>query len=145
MSCLSPATTRSGLFLAIVRGAALALVVFAAGCSDEQVAGDATTITGEELQARLKTADAPLVLDVRTSGEYASGHIPGAIHIPHTQISRRLSEMERFRDAEVVVYCTRGPRAYGAESVLRDAGFKKVRHLQGDITRWRRDGRPVVR
>ena len=82
---------------------------------------------------------------MRTSGEFASGHIPGAIHVPHTQISRRLKELEKHRDSEIVVYCARGPRAYSAEAILRESGFTKVRHLRGDITGWRRDGRPVTR
>lgn len=119
-----------------------------AGCgggADESDSGVAKNISGEELQARLGAPNIPVILDVRTSGEFASGHIPGAIHIPHTQVSRRLKELEEHRDREIVVYCARGPRAYSAESVLRKAGFDKVRHLRGDITGWRRDGRPVTR
>lgn len=123
---------------------AVAVLATAAGCG--RVEQDVSThISREELQSRLGTPDAPLVLDVRTSGEFASGHIPGAMHIPHTQVSRRLSELQPYHDREIVVYCTRGPRAYSAEAVLRRAGFEKVRHLEGDITGWRRDGRPIVR
>ncbi len=124
------------------------LTLAVAGCgggADQSETGVAETISGEELQARLGTPNAPVILDVRTSGEFASGHIPGAIHIPHTQVSRRLIELREHREREIVVYCTRGPRAFSAESVLRKAGFDNVRHLRGDITVWRRDGRPVAR
>jgi rhodanese-related sulfurtransferase len=129
-------------------GTLVVLTSAVAGCgggADQLETGVAKTISGEELQARLGTPNVPVIFDVRTSGEFASGHIPGAIHIPHTQVSRRLKELEGHRDREIVVYCTRGPRAYSAESVLRKAGFDKVRHLRGDITGWRRDGRPVTR
>ncbi len=129
-------------------GTLVVLTLAVAGCgggADESDTGVAKTISGEELQALLGTPNVPVILDVRTSGEFASGHIPGAIHIPHTQVSRRLKELEEHRAREIVVYCARGPRAYGAESVLRKAGFDKVRHLRGDITGWRRDGRPVTR
>jgi rhodanese-related sulfurtransferase len=137
---IAPGRVSPSLALAV----ALALLALAAGCGGPPEGG-AAAITGEELQARLGTPGAPLVLDVRTVGEYASGHIPGAVHIPHTQIARRLGELGDNRDAEIVVYCTRGPRAYGAEAVLIEAGFTTVRHLQGDITRWRREGRPIER
>jgi rhodanese-related sulfurtransferase len=126
-------------------GIALALILWVAGCGGTTGEAGGQLITGDELQTRLGTRDAPLILDVRTAGEYATGHIPTALHIPHTQISRHMNELEKYRDAEIVVYCTRGPRAYGAEAVLREAGFSRVRHLQGDITRWRRDGRPIER
>jgi len=126
--------------------AVLTILATAGGCGGHGEGGDvASLITGEELQSRLGTPDAPVVLDVRTSGEFASGHIAGALHIPHTQVSRRLKQLEPYREREIVVYCARGPRAYSAEAALRQAGFAKVRHLQGDITGWRRDGRPVVR
>jgi rhodanese-related sulfurtransferase len=137
------------LFFSVISviGALVVVPSSLAGCdggAGQLESGVAKNISGEELQARLGTPNVPVILDVRTSGEFASGHIPGAIHIPHTQVSRRLKELEEHRDREIVVYCTRGPRAYSAESVLRRSGFDTVRHLQGDITGWRRDGRPVT-
>lgn len=119
------------------------LIVGCGGKTDENSQSPNPFVSGEELQSRLGTADAPLILDVRTSGEYTSGHIPGAIHIPHSQLAMRLQELEEFKEREIVVYCARGPRAYNAEAILREAGFGKVRHLRGDITGWRRDGRPI--
>lgn len=115
------------------------------GCGGGPAPSGDAMISSEELASRLQSDTAPLILDVRTSGEYASGHIPGAVHIPHTQISRRIGEFDGYRDAEIVVYCTSGPRAYSAEAVLKRAGFERVRHLAGDITRWRREGRPISR
>lgn len=123
---------------------AICLVILT-GCGGEPAPSGDALITGEELASRLQSGTAPLILDVRTSGEYASGHIPGAVHIPLNQITRRLGELDRYRDKEIVVYCTSGPRANSAESVLRREGFERVRHLAGDITRWRREGRPTSR
>ena len=48
-----------------------------------------SVITAEELAGRIRSNDAPAVLDVRSDEEFAAGHIPNAIHIPHTQLAER--------------------------------------------------------
>jgi phage shock protein E len=84
--------------------------------------------------------DAPLLLDVRTPEEFAAGHVPGAVNIPHDQVAKRLSEIDDGR--WVLVYCQSGRRAGIAEGVLADAGFD-VRQIEGSWARWKADGRPV--
>lgn len=86
--------------------------------------------------------DAPLVLDVRTPEEYAAGHVPGAVLIPHDQLAGRLSELDR--DRWVLVYCRSGRRADAAQTVLERAGFE-VRQIEGSWQRWEAEGRPVER
>ena len=103
------------------------------------------TITQEALLKKLRTGRAPLILDVRTPAEYQSGHVPQAVNIPHLQLSNRLSELGDVKDQEVVIYCERGPRAGFAESVLHNAGFDNVRHLEGDMWAWRNAGLPTER
>ena len=46
-----------------------------------------------------------LVLDVRTKGEYDSGHIYRAIWIPHTELKARIEELAGHEDDEIIVYC----------------------------------------
>jgi rhodanese-related sulfurtransferase len=91
-------------------------------------------ISAQELLSVAGAADAPLVLDVRSAEEYASGHVPGARNLSHDQVAARLAELGPAR--EVVVYCESGRRADLAADVLRDAGFT-VRHLVGDMAEWR--------
>jgi len=87
----------------------------------------------------------PLVLDVRTPGEYADGHVPGALNVPHTEIESWLAERAPAPDTEVVVYCETGVRAARAEAALREAGFERVLHLEGDMRAWRaRDDLPCA-
>jgi len=93
----------------------------------------------------LESGTAPLILDVRTPGEYRSGHVPQAINIPHNELASRLAELADAKNREVVAYCEQGPRAGFAESVLQEAGFSAVRHLVGDMYAWRRSGLPVER
>ena len=127
-----------------------ALVAFGAlACSDAatdpSAASDATTATirGDELAARLGAGDAPLILDVRTPEEYEAGRVPGAINIPHTELAARLDELgPGARDHEVMVYCESGGRAAVAEALLRDAGYGRIVHLEGDMSAWRREQRP---
>jgi len=86
-----------------------------------------------------------LILDVRTREEYASGHVPGAINIPHTEVEKRLAELGTDPTLPVVVYCERGVRAGKAESQLLAAGFSELRHLEGDMRAWRENDRPTER
>jgi len=99
-------------------------------------------ISPEELLAAAGQAGAPLVLDVRSPEEFASGHVPGARNVEYDEVAARLGELGSAR--EVVVYCERGGRAAKAEEVLRQAGFT-VRHLAGDMSGWRAAGRPIER
>lgn len=91
-----------------------------------------------EITAR---ADAPLLLDVRSPEEFAKGHLPGAVLIPHDQLADRLDEIDR--DRWVLVYCRSGARATKAQDILEDAGIE-VRQIQGSWLRWQEEERPVV-
>ena len=104
--------------------------------------GDARDISAQEVLALAGQASAPLLLDVRSADEFASGHVPGAINVSHEQVAAQLAALDAAR--EVVVYCERGPRAAKAAEVLRGAGFR-VRHLSGDMGGWREQGLPVER
>lgn len=86
-------------------------------------------------------ADAPIILDVRSQAEYDAGHVPGAVLIPHDQLSARLSELDR--DRWVLVYCKSGRRAGIAEQVLAEDGYD-VRQIEGSWLRWQAEGLPVA-
>jgi len=82
---------------------------------------------------QLVQAGARLV-DVRTPGEFAAGHIPGALNIPVQQLDARMSELQP-KDAAVVVYCRSGQRSGNAARMLKGAGFVAVHDL-GPMSRW---------
>lgn len=97
--------------LLIIAGVAgLALVLF--GCARGE------TVTGE--RARALVAEGATLLDVRTPGEYASGHADGALNIPIGELAGRLQEVPA--DRPVVVYCASGVRSAKAAGQLRKAG-----------------------
>lgn len=101
---------------------------------------EVTEISQAELAQRIKIDSAGLILDVRSAGEYAEGHIPGAVNIPHDQLGSRLNEIGEHRDKEVVLYCRSGKRAGVAAGILESAGFSKLRHLTGDMLDWQGNG-----
>jgi NADPH-dependent 2,4-dienoyl-CoA reductase/sulfur reductase-like enzyme/rhodanese-related sulfurtransferase len=66
----------------------------------------------------------PFLLDVRTSQEFAAGHLPEAVSIPVDDLRSRLVEIPGER--EIAVYCQVGQRGYLATRILRQAGFQAV-------------------
>jgi rhodanese-related sulfurtransferase len=123
------------------RIAVLLTLLIAIGCSGSETSNG--IISQSALLDRLDDADAPLVLDVRTTGEFQRGHVPGAVNIPYQQLGARLSELGEVNGRDVVVYCEAGPRAQRAEATLRTAGFERLYHLEGDMSAWRRSQLPV--
>jgi len=110
----------------------------------DAAAAPAPLITQGELLARLEKKDPELVvLDVRTPAEFAAGHVPGARNVSHDLLSSKVGELGDLRDKQVVLYCRSGRRTLLAEETLRQAGFTKLLHLQGDYLAWEAEHRPV--
>lgn len=69
------------------------------------------------------------IIDVRTRGEYASGHIQGSVNIPLNELS---SQIKKLKKNEVIITCcASGMRSAGAKSTLLSAGFKEVHNGGG--------------
>lgn len=69
----------------------------------------------------------PLIIDVRESDEYESGHADHAINIPHNQISLSQPPLADIGfDHPIIVYCRSGGRAGIAQSILINLGFTDV-------------------
>jgi phage shock protein E len=83
-------------------------------------------------------------VDVRTPGEFAAGHVEGAIHIPYTELATRWAELDAYRDSDIVLYCRTGRRSRIAEEILRQAGFERLEN-GGGLSDLARRGVPVVR
>ncbi|MBI3771954.1 MAG: rhodanese-like domain-containing protein [Gammaproteobacteria bacterium] len=103
----------------------------------------ATEITSQQLLKLMETNTAPMVLDVRRPDEYVTGHVPKAINIPHTELEKRIDEIRDNMDKEIIVYCESGRRAGIAMDILKQAGFTKILHLEGDMKVWRTLGLPA--
>jgi rhodanese-related sulfurtransferase len=93
------------------------------------------------LQALLKDAAPPRLIDVRTAAETARGVIPGALHIELSALPARMSELDR--DAPCVLYCLSGARSAQGCAYLARCGFRRLYHLDGGIAAWGKAGLPV--
>jgi hydroxyacylglutathione hydrolase len=96
----------------------------------------------EEVEAALAEGSAT-VLDVRGSGEYQEGHMPGALSIPLGYIPRRLDEIASGKP--VVVHCQTGVRSSIAASLLQRLGRDDVLNYMGSYAEWSGAGKPVER
>ena len=68
----------------------------------------------------------PIVVDVRSEGEYASGAIDGALNHPLQGLPGTLLDVGVKLDEEVIVYCRSGRRSAQAKTLLKEAGFQLV-------------------
>jgi rhodanese-related sulfurtransferase len=92
--------------------------------------------TAAEVAGRLKGPAAPLLLDVRTAAERSGSSIPGSLHIPLHELGRRVDELKKHKDREIVVYCASGSRSVSAALKLKKEGFNAA-NLTGGIAEWK--------
>jgi rhodanese-related sulfurtransferase/biotin operon repressor len=98
-------------------------------------------ISHDDLIERMKS-DSVVLLDVRPGDEFASGHLPRAVHIDVADLEDQVARLPK--DREIVAYC-RGPycvMSYKAVQILRAKGYL-VRRLEDGFPEWKAEGRPV--
>ena len=85
-----------------------------------------------------------VIVDVREAEELASGHIPGAKHVPRSYLETRIEGAVPDRSTPVILYCASGNRsAYGARTLMQDMGYDHVRSMTGGFTLWKDRGYEV--
>lgn len=108
-----------------------ALVVPAEACAPPP-------ISVRELRRRLAGDRPPTLVDVRTPGEHAQGHLPGSRSIPLDELESRMGELRP--GGALVVYCQSGVRSARAAALLRSAGLSAVSDLAGGYLAWQSAG-----
>jgi rhodanese-related sulfurtransferase len=98
------------------------------------------TVQQNELLEQIKKGQAPIVIDVRSAGEYQSGHVPGAINIPFWAAFSTDKLESVSKNKKLVLYCEHGPRAGIAKLALKISGFEKISYLAGHMTAWKKAG-----
>ena len=94
---------------------------------------------------RLINHENALVIDVRSDGEYAQGHIVNAIHQPLGGLAQQLSNLEKYRDRTIITACRNGQQAANASGILRKHGFENVFSLAGGIVAWEGASLPLTK
>jgi len=95
--------------------------------------------------AELAKQAGTFILDVRTEGEYAQGHLEKAVLIPVQSLPGRLSELPADKTTPILVYCAVGGRSSMAAVLLKAKGYASVHDLSGGIVAWGNAGLPVVK
>ncbi|MBF0212895.1 MAG: rhodanese-like domain-containing protein [Magnetococcales bacterium] len=99
------------------------------------------SISVHELAALLKNKPAPLLIDVRTPMEFASGHIVGARNEPLSGLSGRVGAIQELAAGrDVLVVCRSGARSLGGSVVLKRGGCPKVINVAGGMLQWSAQG-----
>jgi rhodanese-related sulfurtransferase len=115
-------------------------VLLLAGCSSSSGAID---LGVSEFSAKAAEA-AVITVDVRTPGEFMTGHIQGAQNIDFESGSFE-SQIETLdKNGTYAVYCRSGNRSGQAVKVMQDAGFKNIYNLNGGVIDWANSGLPLV-
>jgi hydroxyacylglutathione hydrolase len=105
--------------------------------------GTTRLVDPEGLRTRLRSTDAPLVLDVRQDDEWLEGHIPGAVHVENGRIPG--IDLDRLKGRDVVVHCQSWNRSTAGLSVLARRGLTRVALLRGGFAAWEERGFEVER
>jgi rhodanese-related sulfurtransferase len=85
---------------------------------------------------KFKNDSNSIILDVRTKGEYAAGHIPGSklIDIMSPTFLQEIEQLDKLKN--YYVYCRSGNRSYHAGMAMLRVGFQTVYNLQSGILDW---------
>lgn len=89
------------------------------------------TIT-ENTANELISSNDVVIIDVRGSDEFDTGHIKGAINVPLSKID----EITYEKDQYIIVYCASGMRSSNAAQILVDLGYENVYNLDGGLINW---------
>ncbi len=97
----------------------------------------------QNFEKQLKESKDPILVDVRTPGEYAQGHLANAvlIDIYSDDFKTRVGKLDKSKP--VFVYCKAGSRSGSAVGVFTEMGFKEIYDLSGGITAWQRASKPI--
>lgn len=85
-----------------------------------------------------------LILDIRESKDFSSGHLANAINIPYAKLAERMSELDKHKERPIILVCKTGQTVSVAGKMLREKGFNAVR-LSGGMMEWSNQNLPVVR
>lgn len=123
----------------------LLAVIFASTLALTSCGGSAASVDLNPTDFQAKTQEAGVVLlDVRTAGEYATGHIEGAINIDVEGMTFEEEIANLDKAKTYAIYCQSGRRSRIAVAAMSKAGFTKLFNLDQGIGSWISAGLPVV-
>jgi rhodanese-related sulfurtransferase len=127
--------------LIILLGLLLGTTALVAGCSSSS-----SSVQNVSAQEFMTAAAEPgtVVVDVRTPGEYAAGHVDGAVNIDVESADFGAQIAALPTDTTYAVYCRSGRRSAVATDQMAEAGFTSLVNLQGGVADLQGAGAPIV-
>jgi rhodanese-related sulfurtransferase len=99
----------------------------------------------QEVKQRLDAKDTLTLIDVREEGEWARGHLPGAVHLCKGIIERDIENAVPGKATPLVLYCGGGFRSALAADNLQKMGYINVISMDGGWRGWTEAGFPTVK
>ncbi len=109
-------------------------LIVAANVLSNKLLGKTVGILPQKVVEKRDRGEDFILLDVRTEMEYMSGHIKGCQHIPLDKLAPRVNELDSSK--EIITYCRAGLRAAQAYRILKNAGFRNAKYMDGSIIAW---------
>src|SRR5271170_3644682 len=148
---VSASRTRGATTATILRAGLRASLYFVKDRNQTRVQEFAMSPSGAEFIRQVKSqirevdpsavheliGDGVAIVDVRETDEFATGHLPGARHVPRGYLESRIEGVVPNRSQRVILYCASGVRsALAAHTLSDDLGYERVESMTGGITLW---------
>ena len=111
------------------------------GCAGSPEQGN--SLDAGSFNEKINADTSAVVLDVRTSKEFAEGHLPKSINYDWNGNNFQSQIKTLDKSKPIFVYCLSGGRSAKAAEDLRSQGFKNVYELKGGIMQWQRANLPM--
>lgn len=84
------------------------------------------------------------IVDISNAADFSNGHLSGSTHIALSRFNKPDPELEKMKDAPVLVVCKNGQTAHQAAAKLVKLGASDVAVLKGGVTQWKADQYPLT-
>ena len=102
-------------------------------------------VSASEVKGMIDKKEKAIYLDVRDAGEFAAGHLPGAMNISRGTLEFNVFNKIKDQNAKIIVYCKTAGRSTLATKTMNDLGYKNAILMDAQFEDWVKAGYPVVR
>ncbi len=85
------------------------------------------------------------VVDVRSTADFKKGHILNALSFPLSTFDARATELDKYKEKPILLYCTLGNMASDAARRLKKRGYTQLFILQGGVNAWESASLPLTK
>ncbi len=90
-------------------------------------------ISYKKLQEMMKINHNIVLIDVRSSQEFAENHLIGAVNIPVFDLEEKIETIIKDKEQYIIAYCSTGSRSKRAKEILENMNYENVYHLKNGL------------